>query len=92
MSLPCLDGLFMKCRVLGRKGTLEGTPRSPHPGVGSARAPDSLAGTPGKSPLSTFSAPHRHKAGAGSAGSSRLSIPTFGVRPRAERLSIIFRF
>lgn len=50
MSLPCLDGLFIKCRVLGRKGPLEGTPRSPHPGVGSAWAPNSLAGTLGKSP------------------------------------------
>lgn len=57
VSLPCLDGLFIKCRVLDRKGPLEGTPRSPRPGLGLARAPNSLTGTPGKSPLSRFSAP-----------------------------------
>lgn len=57
VSLLRLDGLFIKCRVLDRRGPLEGTPRSPRPGVGLARAPNSLTGTPGKSPLSGFSAP-----------------------------------
>ena len=31
-TLPSLDGLFIKCRLWGRKGPLEGTPRGPRPG------------------------------------------------------------
>lgn len=92
MSLPCLDGLFMKCRVLGRKGPLEGTPRSPLLGVGSAQVPNSLAGTPGfKSPLSPFSAPQTQS---GWRQRGELAFVNSNVRcpTRAERLSIIFRF
>lgn len=67
-TLPSPDGLFIKCRLPGRRGPLEGTPRSPGPrardkGVGSARGPGSLAGIPGKSPPASppSSAPQTQK-------------------------------
>lgn len=73
VTLLSLDGLFIKCRLWGRKGPLEGTPRGPRPGSGggSARALTLWRGSSGKAP-SRFKHPPDTKAGAGSAGESAL--------------------
>ena len=73
VTLLSLDGLFIKCRLWGRKGPLEGTPRGPRPGSGggSARALTLWRGSSGKAP-SLFKYPPDTKAGAGSAGESAL--------------------
>lgn len=51
VTLPCPDGIFIKCRSPGRKRPLEGTPRCRRSGAGSSRAPGSPEGIPGESPL-----------------------------------------
>lgn len=71
--LLSLDGLFIKCRLWGRKGPLEGTPRGPRPGrgEGSAGALNLWRGSSGKAP-SLFKYPPTYKSGRRKRGESAL--------------------
>ena len=92
VTLLSLDGLFIKCRLWGQKGAPGGDTTGPAAGErgGSARALTLWRGSSGKAP-SLFKYPPHTKAGAGSAGRARWSIPTFRG-PGVAGLSIIFRF
>lgn len=61
----------------GQKGASGGDTAAPGRGFG--LGPRFSGGAPSGKALFSRSVPPRHKAGAGSAGSARLSIPTFGV-------------
>lgn len=90
---PSLPGRFIyKVSGPGQKGAPGGDTAVTAPGSGFGPGPQLSDGDSREKPPLPVQCPPRHKAGAVSAGSSRLSIPTFGVRPRAKRLSIIFRF
>lgn len=79
---PQLGGLTYEVSAPEPKGTLEGPPAPrPRPAVGSAAQPRS-GGDPREKPPSRGQCPPDTKAGAGSAGSARLSTPTFASDPR----------
>lgn len=64
-TLPRLDGVFIKCRLWGRNGTLKGTPWCPWLGMCSTRALTLWQGSPGRALPSPQlrPVPPRHKSG-----------------------------